>query len=292
MRYLTLILIVALSAGALPAAAQDGGPLAGRVVVISPGHGWTYLEDCNCYSLQRAHQGAIVEDVLNAEIAMQLYALLTNAGATVYSTRNLDPNAGIGESGHPRWQENARQHLKALGLPEEIWNDANIALTSDIYARPLYANYLGADIFISIHNDIGGASGTSVIYDTHEHHGAGGLALAQSVHDAVIARLRTDYNPDWVSRGVRGYSAYGEIRLADMPAILIEAAFMDTPEPDYQALLDPRFKYLVAFGIYEGVLNYFTGMPPADHAAPGSTEPTDLPPLQPGMLRAPVAVVV
>lgn len=294
LRPLTLLLmfvVVFFSAG--PVTAQDapdgGGPLAGRVIVLSPGHGLTFLEDCQCYSFQRAHQGAILEDILNAEIAMQLNAMLTGAGAVVYPARNLDPSAGTGESGHPLWHENARLHLKTLGLPEEIWNDADIALVSDIRARPLYANHLKADVFISIHHDIGGASGTSVLYDTNEHHAAGSLALGQHVHDALIGRLRADYNPDWVSRGVRGYNAYGEIRLADMPAIIIEVAFMDTPEPDYQALLDPQFKHLVALGIYEGVLEYFTGMPaPTSGQADEATQM----PLKPGMLRAPVAVVV
>ncbi len=272
----------------VPTAAQEGGPLAGRIVVISPGHGLTYFSDCDCYKFQRRHQGEVLEDLVNAEIAMQLVAMLRGAGATVYATRSLDPNPGA--SGKPAWHENARQHLIALGLSETIWNTGTTTLTSDLYSRPLYANHVNADIFVSIHNDIGGGTGTSFIYDTHDYHRAGGRALAQRIEAAFMARVRADYDPDWQSREVRGYDALGEIRLAQMPAVLIEVAFMDNPQKDYLALLDPAFKHAAAQGIYEGILNYFTG-------APASAQSEDVPmptavPLAPGTLRAPTAVVV
>jgi N-acetylmuramoyl-L-alanine amidase/uncharacterized protein YraI len=281
---------------AAPALAQDdaepsepaSGPLAGRVIVTSAGHGWTYLEDCQCYSLQRRHYGDVVEDVLNAEIVFQLNAMLTAAGATVYPTRHPDPSAGDGVSGHPRWQENARQYLMSIGSPDTVWDLGDTNLFSDIISRPLYANYVGADIFVSVHNNAGGGSGTNVIYNITNDQEAGSRALGNAIFDAVVSRIRTDYDPDWGGRGIGGADLYAELNRAQMPAALIEVAFFDTPEPDYAALRDPQFKYLAALGIYEGIVNYFAGQPAPSREPTPQFDAT----LEPGTLRASTAVVV
>ncbi len=69
-----------------------------------------------------------------------------------------------------------------------------------------------------------------------------------------MASLRAHYNPYWPDRGVRTCNGCkGENRLAARPAIIVEAAFMDTPWPDNTALHDEAFKRIVAQAIREGL---------------------------------------
>ena len=118
-------------------------------MVISPGHGY-YLNDTSRWVLQRTPYFGIVEDFVNHDIVTDLYAALLEVGAEVASTRNLDRNAGLGESGFPKWQEAARYHLKAIGVPESVWNGSGGShLGQDINARPRYANFLNAELLVS-----------------------------------------------------------------------------------------------------------------------------------------------
>ncbi|MCU0496040.1 MAG: N-acetylmuramoyl-L-alanine amidase [Anaerolineae bacterium] len=240
------------------------GPLSGRSVTLSAGHGWTWYERCGCYRFQRNDWWGIVEDKVNAEIIMELYTLLTNAGATVYVTRNRDKNAGNGPSGYPRWEENSALYLESIGIPASIWNTGSDAWASDLRARPLYANYRNSDILINFHNNggcnngCGWNGGTYILYDSTNGYQTESYRLAKSVESKLIARIRGDYAPSWRNRGVAGFDGdYGENRLATRPAILIEGAFMDQQYPDNAFLQDAHFRRLLAFGTYEGILDYF-----------------------------------
>jgi len=70
----------------------------------------------------------------------------------------------------------------------------------------------------------------------------------------VVAAIRTQYNPDWVDRGLRSCNGCkGENRLASRPAIILEIAFMDMRTPDNEALQDERFKQIVARAIRDAL---------------------------------------
>lgn len=238
------------------------GPLSGRKIALSPGHGWTWIG--GAWKLQRGWWWGINEDIVNAQIIMELQKLLVNAGATVYPAREMNTNAGNGVSGHPRWEENAREYVKSLGVPPVVWNSINDTDTNnDIRTRPLYANYRGADILVSVHNNgacqnnCGWKGGTMIMYDTNNGQEAGSYTLAKKVESQLIASLRS-YNSNWWNRGVFGYNGtYGENRVATRPAIIIEAAFMDQEYPDNTFLRDATFRYKIAYGIYKGILDYF-----------------------------------
>jgi len=57
-------------------------------------------------------------------------------------------------SGRPRWEESASTYLEWLGAPD--WMKVN-----DVSMRPLYAMYAGADVYLSVHTNCCGSSGTS-----------------------------------------------------------------------------------------------------------------------------------
>jgi len=233
------------------------GPLSGVRVALSPGHGLTWSETYLYWFWQRSEFWGIREDTLNSEIMRYVQFALISQGATVIQLRQLNPNAGIGVSGYPTWQENSRQYAIAAGLPASIYDGSNNNYNSDIRARPYLANYYDADIFISLHNNgwDGKLTGTETYYD-HDNN-PGSPFLASSVHNRIISTIRSQYDSDWWSRGVKiSLDNYGEINYAQMPAILIELAFMDTFYPDNTYLHDEAFKILAAKAIVGGICDF------------------------------------
>lgn len=233
------------------------GPLTGVTVALSPGHGLFWSEYWGQWAYQRAEFYGIREDLVNLEIMRYLSAALLNQGASVINLREIDPNARVGVTGYPAWHEAARQFLIYQGAPSWVWNGSNNNYNSDIRARPYGANYYGADILISLHNNgwDGTLTGTETYYDTNNHPGS--PLLAQTVHNSILNAIRQNYDPDWVDRNIRpSDSNYGEINYALMPAILIELAFMDRQFPDNAYLQDEAFKQLAARAITQGICDF------------------------------------
>ncbi|MDF1521031.1 MAG: N-acetylmuramoyl-L-alanine amidase [Brevefilum sp.] len=233
------------------------GPLSGVKVALSPGHGLYWNEYYGEWWWQRSEFWGIREDTLNSEIMRYVQFALINQGAMVIQLRQFNPNAGIGVSGYPTWQENSRQYAIAAGLPATIYDGSSTNYNSDIRTRPYMANYYGADIFLSLHNNgwDGTLTGTETYYD-HDNN-PWSLYLAYSVHNRIISTIKGQYDLDWWSRGVKkSYDAYGEINYAQMPAILIELAFMDTFYPDNTYLHDEAFKIITAKAIVAGICDF------------------------------------
>ncbi|HCU58156.1 MAG TPA: hypothetical protein DF984_08060 [Anaerolineaceae bacterium] len=235
------------------------GPLAGVKIAISPGHGY-YWHETYGWLLQRGIFNGIGEDTLNVEIMIYLKDALEREGATVIQLREFDKNARTGVSGHPAWQEDARQYAIYMGLPSWIWNGSNTNYNSDIRTRPYMANYYGADLLISFHNNgtpanMDPLTGTETYWDTDNNPGS--QALATAVHNSIISKIRTEYDSSWTNRGIKpSDSAYGEINYAQMPAALIELAFMDREYPDNTYLQREDFKQLSALAIAEGICDF------------------------------------
>jgi N-acetylmuramoyl-L-alanine amidase len=228
-------------------------------IALGPGHGLYWNENATppAWYWQRSEWWGIREDTLNAEIIRYVQRALLNQGATVFQLRELNPYAGYGVSGYPKWYEGSREYAKSLGLSASIYDGSNTNYNSDIRARPYMANYYGADILINLHNNgfDGTKTGTETYYDSNNH--AGSPALAQYVHTKIINTIRSRYDPGWTNRGVKiSDDAYGEINYAQMPAILIELAFMDKQYPDNAYLHDEAFKILAAEAIVGGICDF------------------------------------
>jgi N-acetylmuramoyl-L-alanine amidase len=236
------------------------GPLAGVRIAISPGHGYYWNETYSDWRFQRYEFNGIREDTLNVEIMIYLKDALEREGATVIQLREFDKNARTGVSGHPAWQEDARQYAIYMGLPSWIWNGSNTNYNSDIRTRPYMANYYGADLLISFHNNgtpanMDPLTGTETYWDTDNNPGS--QALATAVHNSIINTIRAEYDSSWTNRGIKpSDSAYGEINYAQMPAALIELAFMDRDYPDNDYLQREDFKQLSALAIAEGICDF------------------------------------
>lgn len=123
-----------------------------------------------------------------------------------------------------------------------ITDNVGSTLSSSVGGRATMANDWGADLFLSIHCNAGGGSGTECLI-----YGRGGLAeqYAKKIQTAISKRLQT-YN-----RGVKVRPELGVLRLTSMPAVLIETAFIDH-EQDAELLRTRQADFAKA--IYEGVM--------------------------------------
>ncbi|HEY3266234.1 MAG TPA: PQQ-binding-like beta-propeller repeat protein [Armatimonadota bacterium] len=258
------------------------GALSGKKIAISPGHGWTYS---GSWVLQRGYWQGIVEDFLNPEFMQYLNNLLVNNGATVYPCRELDKTYGNAASaitfagstrpapGKPWWQMASLYYTQRAGAPSSVYdNGRDTDYNRDIAARPLYANWRSADLMVSLHNNGSAATGTETLYDNSNSSAANSAILAKKIQSRVVSEVRAHYLSSWTDRTAQGFAgSYGENRIANCPAILIEVAFMDTPTPDNAALHSEKFKMLVAKAIYEGICDYLGVTPTwnSNVAAPG-----------------------
>ncbi len=146
----------------------------------------------------------------------------------------------------PWWKMAARYGWSTRGPSivrlEQLTSDTN----DDIRARPLYAT-IRADIYIAHHTNAasGTASGTEVYRDTqmeHPAHEANSYTLAKVTKTGIEAAIRDMYDPAWPVRnsGEPRDSAggFGEIRIPNRPACLVELAFHDNCTKDALYLVD------------------------------------------------------
>ncbi len=157
-------------------------------------------------------------------------------------------------SGRPRWEESGRYFAEFMGCPS--------CGTSTVSAMPRYAKWENEawedSVYISWHtNAPNPLTGTSTYIYTD-----GGVPnsveLQDFIHAELINDIRMGYDPAWTDRG-QHTADFGEVNPAnndEMPAVLIELAFHDTPS-DAWYLQDPEFRMLAARAIYQGVVPFF-----------------------------------
>ncbi|MBI3184197.1 MAG: N-acetylmuramoyl-L-alanine amidase [Myxococcales bacterium] len=182
-------------------------------------------------------------------------------------------DTGIGVSGRPRFEECARYHTQFAGAPATVHSYLADDRNSDIVARSRFTAWeheAGEDaVYVAWHTNAfnGSAYGTDTyVYGPNPPDGtyqftgtAGSDKLAQFVHGELINDIRNGWGPaTWRDRGI--HSAYfGELNPAhnpETPAILLEVAFHDNAS-DAAQLKEPRFRYLAARAITQGIIKYF-----------------------------------
>ncbi len=122
---------------------------------------------------------------------------------------------------------------------------------TSLRARVDAANSWPADYFISIHvnsNNNPNINGSEVyIYRT----GTRAEQLATAILNEIVRRVGTKNN------GVRTNPALYVLRRTNMPAVLVELAYISN-ENDVEKLENDQYQF--AYGIYVGLLNYL-GLP-------------------------------
>lgn len=234
----------------------------GQKIVLSPGHG-RYDNGAAGWPLQRVYYWGIVEDFVNTDLVIELNNRLSSTGADRRPTRQLNKSAGNHHSGYAWWEIDASEYIRNLGAPESVWRPNGFnGVDRDIAARPEYANWIGANALVSIHNNgssSGTACGTETWYDTNNGYQAQSQRLASLIQSKLITRIRQEWNPSWCDRGVKGSNGgYGENRRFRGPAVIVEVAFMDNTS-DNAALKDARFRSIVAAAIHDALVEFFGG---------------------------------
>ena len=110
------------------------------------------------------------------------------------------------------------------------------------------ANRWGADYFISIHTNgsvnPAGNGTEAYVFRTNSQ----SFTLAELIVEAIVNRMGT------VNRGVFARPGLYVLRRTNMPAVLVELAFISNPEDAAKLRDDP---YGFAFAMYQGILRFF-----------------------------------
>lgn len=179
---------------------------------------------------------------------------------------------GGGTNGRPMFEQAARYYTQWSGAPPSVFGPFSPDGTDDVSARSRFAAWEhepGEDaVYLAFHSNApnpGQGTSTYAYGDSPPPGPLGGFSgvpgsreLQDSVHAEIIGDLRAAWNADWVDDG-RFTAWFGELNPNhndEMPSILVEVAYHDTPS-DAEQLRDPRFRRVVARAMAQGVARYF-----------------------------------
>jgi len=258
--------------------------LSGHSITLSPGHG-IYWNGSGWYTARPAYCVPLdEEDFHNLTHSIYLKSYLEADGMLVKMVRCTDKSYGTCPlSGQDWWKMGASYWLQHVGYPCSVYasytGDCTLGTgasesNDDIRARPLASDYDNTDIYISLHTngyqgDCYGSScptGTISYYDCSSEHAPWcnvSQNLCNAVHNTLISTIRNEIgDATWNDRGkADSNGAYGEIRIPDRAAILIELAFHDTCDLDAVRLRDSFWTSGAMWGIYKGICQYFGTTP-------------------------------
>ncbi len=258
------------------------GSLSDRSITLSPGHG-LFWNGSGWYTQRPAYCAPLnQEDYHNLEMCQYLRVFLENDGMLVKVPRETDKNAPGNYNGFPWWQMASPYYLQAQGYPCSVYGsysgcslgDGATEVNDDIRARPLASDLDNTDIYISVHtnglagNCYGGScpTGTETYYDLtskeHKNYGVVSQTLANAVNPAIMSAIVANVDGTWTCHGACTKDSagnYGEIRIPDRAAVLVELAFHDScdRDADINHLRDNFFRSAAMWGIYKGVCDYY-----------------------------------
>ncbi len=169
-----------------------------------------------------------------------------NGGATGFGINEQDVTFYVGLYLRNLLNDDGR--FEARTSRQSVTEVLGTSNASSLAARVNAANSWPADYFISIHCNA--SSNTSFngsevyVYALYTE----AANLAESVLNAVVETVGTRYN------GVRANPSLYVLRRTEMPAILVELAYITNYEDN---LLLQNEQWSFAYGIYLGILNYF-----------------------------------
>lgn len=192
----------------------------GKTIILDAGHG---IPDEGAQS-----STGTTEAQSNLKIALKLQNLLEQSGSTVILTRS---------------DENAIYDLDSKTLRQKK--------ISDIHNRVKIGNESSADIFVSIHlNKIPQSKyyGWQTFYKSGN---SDGEKLAKSIQSSLNNSIDKENN-----REAKTIDNVYIVKHIEIPTTVVECGFLSNPEEEKQ-LLDDEYQNKLAWGIYNGIINYF-----------------------------------
>lgn len=195
-------------------------PVSGKVIVVDAGHG---VPDEGAETAD-----GTTEAETNLKIALKLQNLLEQSGCTVILTRS---------------DENGIYDLDLKTLKQKK--------VSDIKNRVKIGNESSADIFVSIHlNKIPESqyNGWQTFYNEKSEQGK---KLATLIQTNLNESIQTENNR--VSSKIENIYI---IEHVEIPTTIVECGFLSNEE-EKEKLLDDSYQNRLAWGIYNGIIDYF-----------------------------------
>lgn len=149
--------------------------------------------------------------------------------------------------------EMVKGYLEVVGYEVDILQSDNLAGESPGYPNVVAtANQSGADVFVSIHCNA--CNGVARGIETCCYSPAGDSGqLAVCIQDQLVSALQ-QIDANIPNRGIKERTGLAVLRATDMPAVLVETAFID--QADDAALL-ADWQDDIARAIARGVTDYF-----------------------------------
>jgi len=202
-----------------------GSPLKGVTVAIDPGHGGI---DSGAH-----FESLMLEKDIVLEIGLELRRLLQQAGARVMITREKD--------------ENLAYHFPDDSLPLH---------RRDVRGRVKLINASAATLAISLH--------INSIYDSSVRGPIAFYAGSNPENKRLAEAIQRNINPLFTADAKKGQlvhqlaqesNAFYILNEVDMPAVLLEAAFITSPD-DRELLGSKSFRKKIARAIFMGIVEY------------------------------------
>lgn len=166
-----------------------------------------------------------------------------DTGATGNGLREQDITFYIAEKLKPLLERNGFQVIMTRNSVKE--NVSTESVSASLARRADIANRNGADLFVSIHCNAGGGTGTETYYCTGSSDGkVFATFIQEGMLDAVGLR----------NRGVKN-ARYAVLRNTNMTAALLETGFIDSAN-DAKYLGSEEYQQAFAEGIAKGICNY------------------------------------
>lgn len=195
-------------------------PVSGKTVILDAGHG-TPDEGAEA-------KDGTTEAETNLKITLKVQKLLEQSGCEVLLTRSDD---------------NAIYDLNSKTLRQKK--------VSDIKNRVKIGNESSADIFVSVHlNKIPQSQyyGWQCFYNTKNEKS---VDLAKSIQESLNESIEKENN-----RVAMKLDSVYIMKNVEIPISIVECGFLSNPEEEKQ-LLDDSYQERLAWGIYNGIMEYF-----------------------------------
>ena len=195
-------------------------PVSGKTIVLDAGHG---IPDEGAES-----SNGTTEAETNLKIALKLQNLLEQSGCTVILTRS---------------DENAIYDIDSKTLRQKK--------ISDIHNRVKIGNESSADIFVSIHlNKIPQEQydGWQTFY---KEGNSQGQKLAVAIQNNLNEAIQKENN-----RVAKTIDNIYIIKHVEIPTTIVECGFLSNEEEE-KKLLEDSYQDRLAWGIYNGIIDYF-----------------------------------
>ena len=195
-------------------------PVSGKTIVVDAGHG---VPDEGAES-----SNGTTEAETNLKIALKVQNLLEQSGCTVLLTRS---------------DENAIYDIDSKTLKQKK--------ISDIHNRVKIGNKSSAEAFVSIHlNKIPQQQydGWQTFYNKDSEEGR---KLAICIQKSLGEAIQKENN-----RIAKSIENVYIIKHVEIPTTIVECGFLSNPEEE-EMLLDNDYQDKLAWGIYNGIINYF-----------------------------------